>query len=411
MKLTAQAFSYGTLGKNNMIYIPPFAKGSVVDYMIKVNPETYECTRIPLEVSDGVEKWMTGTQYDNLLIFLPHNETKILIVNTDDDSVQYIDIGFDARAKYYSAILYKDRIIGLPYGIDNDYDYILVLDIPTLTVKMIKVEFEINDEKKWSEAQLVGNIIHALPRGERWSTDYFPYRLEFNCDTLEYQLFDLRPIWHTIDKNWYSNKKFTSLARYKDKLYAPPYCENELFDIMMSFDGKEWHHEHTGLTGDSRKFHSYVVTKNGKLYFPPAGHGRDWATMMIIDGETGKWHTVDIPGLTLENKKYFAGIENSQGKAYFIPRGGCECEELSSWKSDGDLTELLVIDSKDDSIRTVNIGKHFTENTTIEKYNQCLIYKDVIFAFPFGQSDTFHQLLVFDTISETVVKMIDLSKV
>jgi len=411
MNITAQAFSYGTLGKNNMIYIPPFGYRGVVDYMIKVNPETYECTKIPLKVGDCAEKWMTGTQYNNLLIFLPHNETNILIVNTDDDSVQYIDIGFTERAKYYSAILYKDRIIGLPYGIENNYDYILVLDLPTMTVKMIEIEFEINDEKKWAEGQLVGNIIHALPRGERWNTDFFPYRLEFNCDTLEYTLFDERPIWHTVDNNTYSNKKFTSMARYKDKLYAPPYCENELFDIMMTFDGKEWHYEHTGLTGDSRKFHGYVVAQNGRIYFPPAGHDRKWATMMIIDGETGKWWTVEVPGLTSENKKYFTGIENSQGKAYFIPRGGCECEELSTWKSDGDMAEVLIIDSKDDSIRTVDIGEHFFDNTTIEKYNQCLIYNDVIFAFPHGQSDTFHQLLVFDTISESVIKMIDLSEI
>jgi hypothetical protein len=94
-----------------------------------------------------------------------------------------------------------------------------------MTVKMIEIEFEINDEKKWAEGHLVGNTIHALPRGERWNTDFFPYRLEFNCDTLEYTLFDERPIWHTVDNNTYSNKKFTSMAPPLVRI-CNPYLQN-----------------------------------------------------------------------------------------------------------------------------------------------------------------------------------------
>ena len=80
------------------------------------------------------------------------------------------------------------------------------------------------------------------------------------------------------------------------------------------------------------------------------------------------------------------------------------------WKLYGDLTEVLVVDTFDDSIYTVDISQYFTD-TTIEKFNASLIYQDKIFAFPYGQSEEFQTVLVFDTLSEKVIKEIDLNGV
>ena len=79
------------------------------------------------------------------------------------------------------------------------------------------------------------------------------------------------------------------------------------------------------------------------------------------------------------------------------------------WKEFGDLTEILVIDTNDDSVYTIDVSEHYNDCTTIEKYNNCVMINDKIFAFPYGESEGFQDILVFDTISEQVIKKIDLN--
>jgi len=408
--MTPQAFSYGTLANNGMIYMPPYGLEDSLDYMLKLDPTTYTVSRIQLTVGNSYEKWTTGIVVDNKIFFLPFNEDRILIVNTDNDSVEYIMVGAVGKGKHYCCHLYNNKIISLPYGVDTEYNYAIIFDIATYDVIYKNISTPINDTKKWHTTQLIGNTIHGLPRGERWSAPYFPYRIEFNCDDYSYNLIDMSVLWTDIDKEGFSNKKYTTLAKYKNKLFAPPYSENKNFDLMSMFDGSKWSYINTNLKTTSRKYYSHVVASNGKIYFPPAGHEETWSEMLVIDGETNDWLTVDL-GIGKESKKYFAGVENSQGKIYYIPRGGCVCEPESDWKRYGDLAEVLVIDTNTDLCYTVDISEYFLDNTTIEKYNQCIIVNDKIFAFPYGESSSFQTLLVFDTITETVIKTIDLNDI
>jgi hypothetical protein len=133
-----------------------------------------------------------------------------------------------------------------------------------------------------------------------------------------------------------------------------------------------------------------------------------WSKFLIINGDTGQ-RTIKELGVGHETKKYFTGLENSKGKVFYIPRGGCVCDPLNEWKRNGDLAEILVIDTKDDSHYTVDISECFTDNTTIEKYNACCIVNDVIFAMPYGESDSFQTVIVFDTIDEKIIKTLDLN--
>jgi len=215
-------------------------------------------------------------------------------------------------------------------------------------------------------------------------------------------------LWKDIDLQENSNKKYTTLAKVDNKLYAPPYSENLNFDVMLKFINGEWTYEHTNLIKTSRKYYSHTVANNKKIYFPPAGHEEDWSEMLIIDSKTDTWYTKEL-GIGKESKKYFTGVENNFGKIYYIPRGGCVCEPVEEWKSFGDLAEILVIDTKDDSHYTININEYFKDNTTIEKYNNCIIIDNKIFAFPYGESKSFQTLLVFDTLTEEVVKVLDLN--
>jgi hypothetical protein len=66
--------------------------------------------------------------------------------------------------------------------------------------------------------------------------------------------------------------------------------------------------------------------------------------------------------------------------------------------------------SKDDRYYTVDISECFTDNTTIEKYNACCVVNDVIFAMPYGESESFQTVLVFDTTTETIIKTLDLNE-
>jgi hypothetical protein len=162
------------------------------------------------------------------------------------------------------------------------------------------------------------------------------------------------------------------------------------------------------MKGTSRKYYSHTTARNGKIYCPPAGHDEAWSDLLIIDSKDNLWKTVSL-GLGKESKKYFTGWENSRGKIYYIPRGGCVCEPRDQWKNQGDLANVLVIDTSDDQFYTVDIGEYFMDATTIEKFNGSVIVDDKIFAFPYGQSEEFQKLLVFDTLSEKVVKEIDLN--
>jgi hypothetical protein len=412
--MTPQAFSYATVASNGKIYVPPYGLTECVDHLLKINPNTFQIDKLKVINSGKTERWTYGIEYQEFLYFLPYNENYILCVDTTTDNVEHIDIQWpedskNIKGRYISFHLYKGKIFSLPYGETSTFDYAIIFDIETRQVQFKKIDLDINDCKKWHTSQIIEDIIYAVPRGERWKDCYFPYGIEFNCNTLDYKLNDFSVHWKDIDKQEMSNKKYTTLAKANGKLYAPPYSENPNFDIMLKFD-KSWSAEKTGLTSDSRKYFTNITASNGKIYFPPAGHEEDWGEMLIIDPVTDQWYTKDL-GIGKESKKYFAGVENSKGKIYYMPRGGCACTPIGTWKQFGDLAEILVINTSDDTHYTIDISKYFLDNTTIEKYNCCVILEDVIYAFPYGESETFHTLLIFNTVTEQVIKTIDLNDI
>lgn len=394
-----------------MIYVPPYGLNESINYMLKINPYTYEVTKLPLSVDDSFEKWQYGTVVDNYIVFFPYNETSIIVLNTDNDEIEQVSVPLPNKGKYIASHRWNNRVISLPYGEHDEYDYALCYDVSTKDLYYKNIICPINDQKKWHTSKIVGNFLYGVPRGERCNDPYFPYIIKFNCQTLEYELQDVSHYWKDYDQqSFITNKKFTTMANVGNKLYAPPYSENDNFDIMLKFNGSNWSAERTGLKRTSRKYFGHTVAKNGKIYFPPAGHDETWSEMLIIDSHDDTWKTVDV-GLGKESKKYFTGWENSLGKIYWIPRGGCVCEPVDQWKRDGDLVEILVVDTKDDSFYSVDVSSSFTDNTTIEKYNASVIVKDKIFAMPYGQSSSFQTILVFDTLLEKVIKEIDLNDI
>jgi hypothetical protein len=400
--LTPQAFSYPTVYENK-IYIPPYGLDAVVDYMLVYDTVTNTFEKIQLDVDNSTEKWQKGIVIRDLIYFLPYNESKILIVDPKTNNVTYLET-FNDKGKWLCPHVYKNTIIALPYGEHNNFDWAIILDTETNTRTYINIATP-DDEKKWHTTQLLGNKIIGVPRGEDFN-NYFPYGIEFNCDTFEYELTNLDEHWQDYNSEKMTNKKFTTLANSNGVLYAPPYSENPNFDVMLKYDGK-WSSMRTGIKGTSRKYYSHTVAKNGVIYFPPAGHDEDWSEMLVILNN-GEYFTKDL-GIGKESKKYFAGLENSQNKIYYIPRGGCVCEPVDTWKSQGDLAEVLVIDTMTNETYTIDVGEYFTDNTTIEKYNQCVIINDIIYAFPYGESNAFQTVLVFDTINEKVIRTIDLN--
>jgi hypothetical protein len=412
--LTPQAFSFPTVGKNNMIYVPPYGLKERIDYMIKVDPVTFNVTKIYLEVDESFEKWQYGTIVDNFIVFLPYNECSILIVNTDNDEITQIKLPFNSPGKYIASHRYKNKVIALPYGEHKEFDFAISFDVYTKELLLKNIVCPINDQKKWHTSKLINNFIYGVPRGERYIEPYFPYIIKLDCETFNYELTDMSHAWKEYDVQPFpiiTNKKYTTMAQVGNKLYAPPYSENDNFDIMLKFNGTSWSYEKTGMQDTSRKYFSHAVSKNGKAYFPPAGHEDSWNKMLIIDSNNDTWKQVPVDGVGYESKKYFTGWENTQGKIYWIPRGGCVCEPEENWKQQGDLADILVVDTTNDSFYTIDISEYFKDNTTIEKFNSSVIIDDKIFAFPYGQSETFHTVLVFDTISETVIKEINLNEV
>lgn len=403
-----QSFSDPVVGSNGKIYCAPYGLNGVVDWVLKLDPETFEIKKIPLAVDNTIEKWSHGISHGTNVYFLPYNACQLLIIDTITDECTCIDIADSKlKGKHLSAHVYQGKLFSLPYGSETVYDNVLVFDLSTNIPTQIKLNLPRNDLKKWHTTQMINGKIYGLPRGEAPNAPYFPYGVIFNCDSLEYELLDLSSNWGSIDQQLFSNKKYTTMAKVNDELWAPPYSENDNFDLMAHYDG-EWNFYSTGIKNTSRKYFCHTVAKNGKIYFPPAGHDPSWSEMLIVDPCNKSWRTLNL-GLGKESKKYFTGVENSQGKIYHIPRGGCVCEPEDSWKIFGDLSEVLVIGTHDDSFYFVDISDFFVDNTTIEKYNSSVIVNDCIFAFPYGQSPEFQNILVFDTRKEKIIKKIDLA--
>lgn len=404
--MTPQSFSYPTVGADGIIYCPPYGLKEKLDYMIAINPITYATIKIPLEVDNSTEKWTFGITIGSKIYWLPYGESRVLVFDTDKELVSYIDIpwhGNDSliKGKFVQGHVYKNKIVALPYGEDSPLDYVLEINTTTDTaiLKLIQIETN-NDSKKWHQSVLRENIIYAVPRG---ASKPFNLGVEYNCDDHSVKLIDFSKHYEGFEN---TTMKFTTIAILNNIIYAPPYGYHDNFDFMLKNKNGKWTSERTGIVGTTRKYFTHIKTKNNKLYFPPAGHHADWAKFLIID--SNGYQTIDL-GITTETKKYFTGIENSQGKVYYIPRGGCVCDPDADLKLTGDLAEVLVVDTKDNSFYTVNVSECFTDNTTIEKYNACCIVNDIIFAMPYGESETFQTVLVFDTKQDKIIKTIDLN--
>ena len=404
--MTPQSFSYPTLGKDGIIYVPPYGLTESLDYMLAINPLTYAVLKIPLEVNSSKEKWTFGIVSGDKIYWLPYGEDRILVYDTHFEYASYIDINWsddvkNTRGKYVQGHIYNNKIFALPYGEDKPLDYVLIVDLETNTADLKYIAVPENDCKKWHQSVLRKNKIHAVPRG---AYTPFNYAVEYNCDDGSVKLTNLAGLYADHAN---TTMKFTTIALVDDIIYAPPYGYHDDFDYMLVNKDNEWQCQRTGLTGTTRKYFTNIKTKNNKLYFPPAGHHSEWSKFLIID--KGVVKTIDLD-VTKETKKYFAGVENSQGKVYYIPRGGCVCDPDADLKLTGDLAEILVVNTKDDSYYTVDVSECFTDNTTIEKYNACCIVNDVIFAMPYGESSSFQTVLVFDTKTETIVKRMDLNE-
>ena len=403
--MTPQSFSYPTVGNDGLIYCPPYGLTESLDYMLAINPVTYALRKIPLAVNSSNEKWTFGISIDNNIFWLPYGESKVLVYNTLYEDIDYIDIQWPEgtehiKGKFVQGHVYNKKIYALPYGEDNPLDYMLIIDLESWTAELKYIAVPNNDCKKWHQSVLRDNKIYAVPRGVNTS---FNFAIEYNCDDGTIKLTNLANLYAEHSD---TTMKFTTIALVDDIIYAPPYGYHDDFDYMLVNKHGEWTCERTGIVGTTRKYFTNIKTKNNKLYFPPAGHHSVWSKFLIIDKGTVK--TIDLD-VTKETKKYFAGIENSQSKVYYIPRGGCVCDPDADLKLTGDLAEILVVNTKDDSYYTVDVSECFTDNTTIEKYNACCIVNDIIFAMPYGESSTFQTVLVFDTRTETIIKTLDLN--
>lgn len=404
--MTPQAFSYPTVGADGIIYVPPYGLTETLDYMLAINPSTYATIKIPLEVNDSKEKWTFGTVVGDKIYWLPYGEDRILVCDTHCETVSYINIDWpegiaETRGKYVQGHVYDNKIFALPYGEDKPLDYMLIVDLITETAELKYIAVPVNDCKKWHQSVLRNNKIYAVPRG---AYTPFNFAVEYNCDDGTVKLTNLANLYPDHAD---TTMKFTTIALVDDIIYAPPYGYHDDFDYMLVNKDGEWTSNRTTITGTTRKYFTHVKTKNNKLYFPPAGHHSVWSKFLIID--RGVVKTIDLD-VTTETKKYFAGVENSKGNVYYIPRGGCVCDPDADLKLTGDLAEVLVVDTKDDRYYTIDISECFTDNTTIEKYNACCIINDVIFAMPYGESNSFQTVLVFDTITETIIKTLDLNE-
>jgi hypothetical protein len=406
--MTPQAFSYPTVGPDNIIYCPPYGLKESLDYMISINPQTYEVKKISVSTNNSTEKWTFGIVVGKLIYWIPYGEESILVYNTKSESVSHIQLNWPEdtkhrKGKFVQGHIYNNKIYALPYGEDDPLNLVLIIDLDTDTAILKELPMLLdNDAKKWHQSVLRGNTIYAAPRG---ANNPFNLAIEYNCDDCSANYVDFSKFYNGFEN---TRMKFTTIGILNDIIYAMPYGYHNDFNFLMINKNGEWSCKRLDVLGTTRKYFTNLKTKNGKLYCPPAGHHPDWCNFLIIDNNGYK--IIDLKILS-ETKKYFTGIENSHGKVYYIPRGGCICDPDASLKLTGDLAEVLVVDTKDDSFYTVNVSECFTDNTTIEKYNACCIINNILYAMPYGESETFQTVIVFDTNTDQIIKRIDLNDI
>jgi hypothetical protein len=406
--MTPQAFSYPTVGPDDIIYCPPYGLKESLDYMISINPQTYEVKKISVSTNNSTEKWTFGIVVNALIYWIPYGEESILVYNTENKSVSHIQLDWPGdtkhrKGKFVQGHIYNNKIYALPYGEDESLDLVLIIDLDTNTAILKELPMLLdNDAKKWHQSILRDNVIYAAPRG---ANKPFNFAVEYNCDDYSVNYVDFSKFYNGFEN---TRMKFTTIGMLDNVIYAMPYGYHDDFNFLMINKDGEWSCKRLNMLGTTRKYFTNLKTKNNKIYCPPAGHHPDWCNFLIINNN--EYKIIDLKILS-ETKKYFTGIENSQGKVYYIPRGGCICDPDASLKLTGDLAEVLIVDTKDDSFYTVDVSECFTDNTTIEKYNACCIINDVLYAMPYGESDTFQTVLVFDTIQDKIIKRIDLNDI
>ena len=79
--------------------------------MLKMDPTTYDITKIKLDVDESTEKWQNGIVYRNLIYFLPYNESKILVVDTETDAIEYIEVSPKGKGKYIQGHIHGNEIL------------------------------------------------------------------------------------------------------------------------------------------------------------------------------------------------------------------------------------------------------------------------------------------------------------
>jgi hypothetical protein len=90
--MTPQAFSYPTVGPDNIIYCPPYGLKESLDYIITIDPVTYEIKKIPIITNNSTEKWTFGIIFGTSIYWIPYGEESVLIYNTETQSVNYIHL-------------------------------------------------------------------------------------------------------------------------------------------------------------------------------------------------------------------------------------------------------------------------------------------------------------------------------
>lgn len=150
-------WSGGCIGSNGKIYGAPYNNGSILE----IDTVGKTTRLITIASVTTFARWSGATMAQNSKIyFTPFNENKVGILNTADDSIEYIDVVMTGNNKYKSGILgFNGRIYHIPY----ESDYIL----ETNPVDNSVSEFiypTISDTKKFFGAcSDVNGIIYSVP--------------------------------------------------------------------------------------------------------------------------------------------------------------------------------------------------------------------------------------------------------
>lgn len=258
------------LNDSNLLFVQPGTRNEILVIDTVLNEII---NRIPIQ-SNITNKWFCGVNIDDLILFIPDEENRILVYDVTSNTVSYINIPISEKLNQKYQKLSGNKIITIPHksnqnvfiiefknkNTKDNHWFILSKNIYNNRYHLFKkfYQFTNNNELKF---------ISDLSQNQISDISFKKYRIDNYGDILfklnEYIETENVPTDSITNKYFYLNLISDSLRTqiYKIDLFSP-YYEQHLFIHQIDFKDNLIPKEFVTISFDNINFYSLPYTVN-----------------------------------------------------------------------------------------------------------------------------------------------------